>query len=113
MLILGTDEKEGRNGVKSAIIKIHSMEWPLSLKALHYLVSRKYALGVSYQAVHKAAKELIEVSVIEKNGRGYCLNKQWILQVKSFGIETEMAYSRVDGKQNEFELVASLLNPRN
>lgn len=109
MFIL-VDSINNRKGVKSAIVEILSMQWPLSLKALHYLLYRKYALNVSYQAVHKAVKQLVEDRVIERDGRFYCLNRCWISKVKNFGRDIDLAYSCKRIPVNEFEVVASLLN---
>ncbi len=109
LILVGSTNR--RKSVKFAIVEILSMEWPLSLKALHYLLSKKYALNVSYQAVHKAIKQLTENQIVEKDNRYYLLNMAWISKVKDFGKETELAYSSdTNFYKNEFEVVASLLN---
>ena len=110
MLIIVGSINNRKKGVKAATVEILSMEWPLSLKALHYLLSKKYALNVSYQAVHKAVNQLIEDQIIEKEGRFYCLSTIWISKVKNFGVETELAYLREKSCKNEFEIVASFIN---
>ena len=53
--------------VKDAVVSILSREWPLSLKRMYNSI-RGMGLGVSYQAVHKAAQELIEQGIVTLMG---------------------------------------------
>jgi len=83
----------------------------LSIKALHCIILRQYALAVSYQAVHKVVKQLLEEAIIEKNGRCYCLDRGWISRIKIFWAETEAAYSQQNTIDSEFELFLPSLLP--
>ena len=89
--------KDGR--VIDAIVAILGCRWPLSLKSVYHAVARDYAIKVSYQAVHKALKQLVEKGIVVKENREYCLNIDWIRKVKCFGANLEQAYT--NGNFNE------------
>ena len=80
--------------VKSAIINILSIDWPLSLKKIYNIINKKYSLGVTYQAVHKAVNLLIKKDILIKNNREYSLNKEWITQLKEFSNKLDLAYTQ-------------------
>ena len=56
--------------VKDCIISILSAEWPLSAKKIYNRIKSGGA-EVSYQAVHKALKELSGKGILEKEDKGY------------------------------------------
>ena len=82
----------GKKTVKDHIISVLSQEWPLSLKRLYMILRKKYQLEVSYQACHKAVKELVGQELIEKNDKEYQLNMKWVRQIKEFGQRVEEKY---------------------
>lgn len=86
--------------VKDHIISILSHEWPLSTKKIYNILTKKYQLEVSYQACHKALRELMEQNVIVKNGKEYQLSLEWAKQLKEFGERVE--------RQNESSLFNGL-----
>ena len=52
--------------VKDLIIIILTNRWPLTLKEIHNELKKNYSTNVSYQAIHKTAKELRNKNIIEK-----------------------------------------------
>lgn len=76
------------------IIFTLAQEWPLSGKSLYLRAQRSYFQAVSYQAVHKAAGELVEQGVLAKEGMLYRLNVEWLEQLILFGFETKKAYAK-------------------
>lgn len=62
--------------VKDAVMHTLVKEHPLSMKKIYFSVKR-LGLEVSYQAVHKALKELVNEEVLEKNGVGYEINQRY------------------------------------
>jgi hypothetical protein len=84
----------GDGKVKDAIVNVLRNEWPLSLREIYFAVVKHYSLRVSHQAVYKALKKLVENKVLIKHERRYCLNIEWIREVKQFGVILEEAYTR-------------------
>ena len=62
---------------KSNIIEILSQEWPLTAKKIFFMIKKKGAKNISYQAVFKALQELVKEKVIAKNGREYIISPIW------------------------------------
>ena len=93
----------GNNSTKEKIIEILSEEWPLSAKKIYNKLTKNYRLSLTYQATHKALKELNENNILEKRKEGYLPNKEW---VKKLG---EMGNKMIDelkkpNKKNEGEI---------
>ena len=94
MLIASPAEFNGGGRVLDAVVAVLGCRWPLSLRAVYFAVAKQCALGVSYQAVHKALKQLVAEGVVVKEDREYCLSIDWIRNVKRFGASLEEAYTR-------------------
>jgi predicted transcriptional regulator len=67
-------------------------EWPLSLKEIYFCIVREHGLNISYQAVHKALKQLVESRVLEKREKRYCLSIEWIREIRRFGERMKKEY---------------------
>jgi len=78
---------------KDSIISILSDNWPLSAKQICNKVQKNGNGGVSYQAVHKALKELVAEEIVAPKGKEFALNTSWIKWVKAFGEELDKGYS--------------------
>ena len=88
-----------KGSTKDTIITILSREWPLSAKELYNRVKRENRVtSVSYQAVHKTIKQLLEQHILEKNNEGYLINKVWIEKTKEFSENLSRIYQT---KQNQ------------
>ena len=70
---------------KKIIIDILSSEWPLSLSKIYYKIKKKYGLGITYQAVHKAINELTGERILKKEKKEYQLSIDWINKIENFG----------------------------
>lgn len=68
--------------VKDYIISILSSEWPLSSRKIYNILTKRYNVAVSYQAVHKAIKELIDSGIVIRGWKDLQLNLDWIKEVK-------------------------------
>jgi hypothetical protein len=64
------------HSLKGAIIETLSEESLLNAKQIHSKI--KIDKDISYQAVHKALNELEQVKIIQKEGRIYSINQEWI-----------------------------------
>ncbi|MBI4162623.1 MAG: hypothetical protein HY513_02990 [Candidatus Aenigmarchaeota archaeon] len=82
----------GNNPTKQFIIEILSSEWPLPARSVYNKLTKTYQLSVTYQAVHKALKEMSLQNIITKNNDGYKLNNNWINQINKFGEKIKKDY---------------------
>jgi hypothetical protein len=55
-------------------------------------ITGRYAVKISYQAVHKAMEELVAKKVLVKQNNQYSINIEWIRQVNEFGKRLELNY---------------------
>jgi hypothetical protein len=76
---------------KDHIVSILSDTWPLTLKRLHHEIRRRFASGVTYQAVYKTTHELVDQGVLARAPAGYQVNMKWLKHVHDF---TEVVQSR-------------------
>ncbi len=75
--------EESKN-VKDLVVTLLSREQPLSIIELVNKIRKEYVLSVTYQAVRKAVNGLERQKILEKEAKTYRINKQWVLQTKSF-----------------------------
>ena len=75
------------------IINLLETNWPLSLKEICVQITKCNIRGVSYQAVHKQVKKLLEKNILEKNNNKYKLNIDWIRKEKDHFYYLENCYS--------------------
>lgn len=72
-----------KRSVRETIISILSREFPLSIKKIYNKVKKEYNLNVTYQAVFKIIKEMIEDNILEKFDKEYKLNISWIKELEN------------------------------
>jgi transcriptional regulator CtsR len=70
------------DSLKDIIISLLNESSSLSAKEIHSKVSKSKT--ISYQAVFKTLKELLDTKVLEKKESKYLINKKWISELKSF-----------------------------
>ena len=99
LLVASPCNLKGQGTAKDAIVSILSSEWPLTMKEIYFAAIRQHALNVSYQAMHKATKQLIQQKIITRNERTYSLNTEWIKQIKGFTEKLEKAYQETHERQ--------------
>ncbi|MBI4162624.1 MAG: hypothetical protein HY513_02995 [Candidatus Aenigmarchaeota archaeon] len=83
---------------KEVIIEILSKEWPLSARKIYYTITKSHNLSISYQATHKALKELLQQNTIIKNQNGYQLHADWINKMNEFGQRVKKDYENNSGE---------------
>ncbi|MBD3202877.1 hypothetical protein GF327_01165 [Candidatus Woesearchaeota archaeon] len=69
---------------KDKLIFILSSNPGLKTKKIHHLLKKKFGVSVTYQAVHKLLKQLVEDGVVEQKGYKYRINDKWIDQLYNF-----------------------------
>ncbi len=88
--------------VRNKIIEILSENWPLKGKQIHNKLQRGYEVSVSYQAVHKQLKQMLEEKILLKNKSGYCINEEWIEKIQK---NTELMAEKIKGNVKEINLI--------
>ena len=89
----------GSNSTKEIIIELLSRDWPLSARKIYLKLTKEHLLSLSYQATHKALKELVEKNVLEKDRDGYKLGEEWIKGLGEFSGRMKNEYDRVQNLQ--------------
>lgn len=91
MHILGT---LGTGSAREAIVTVLAEEFPLTATQLRAQVKRRFSLSLSYQAIHKEARNLVEKDVLVRDGKGFLLNPKWIHVRSEFFSFARQRYAR-------------------
>lgn len=75
---------ESTKNAKDLVITLLSQEQPLSIIELTNKIKKQYVISITYQAVRKAVDNLHTQKVLTKTNKQYSINKDWLLQLKSF-----------------------------
>lgn len=81
-----------QKSTKDQIINILARRYPLKTKAIYFSIKKEYANSVTYQAVHKLLKELVDESVLTKEDLSYKINPGWLKSVSNFLSFVEQSY---------------------
>ncbi len=87
-------KKSTESKTKDIIISILIRDHPLTSRKLHRALKAEYQYMVTYQAVHKAVKLLLEQKVLKMEGKGYSINEAWIENVTKFVDELHSVYHK-------------------
>lgn len=74
------------------IVGILGREFPLTLRELCLRVTRERGMPISYQAVHRAIRRLLDKRVIERGGKKYQLSRRWIASVGEYHLRVKKDY---------------------
>ncbi|MBU2100288.1 hypothetical protein KKG83_03835 [Candidatus Micrarchaeota archaeon] len=80
--------------ITDVIIDILSNEFPLTVKQVYIRLKRNHGVNVSYQAVHKHIKQMIENKVLSKDGNDLFINYSWIKKLSNYAKSLESAIGR-------------------
>jgi len=75
------------------IVSLLGSKWPLSLKEINAQLNKYSVPNISYQAIHKQIKQLLNEGVLEKEGTKYKLSVIWIKKEKDKFEDLENSYS--------------------
>jgi predicted transcriptional regulator len=90
------------------IIEILSENWPLTTKQIYNRLKRSYGVSVSYQAVHKQLKKMLEEKMITKNEKTFLLSYTYIKKLSSYSKKLESSL-RKESKDGSTVLVLDSL----
>ncbi|MFC1752568.1 hypothetical protein ACFL96_04145 [Thermoproteota archaeon] len=69
---------------KDLVFSILTADKQKTLTQLHREIKRKYGVSVTFQAVLKAVRSLLDHNVISRKGKLYSLNEDWIFETRNF-----------------------------
>ena len=75
----------GSSSSKEAIIQILAERQPLTAKEIHNSMKREGKNGHTYQATHKAIKEMVGQEVLVEAGKKYSISDKWVEGLSEFG----------------------------
>lgn len=90
----------GGSHTKNGIISALSQGTPLSVQQLYRQVTKEIHKPISYQALHKALKELENEKIVEKQANQYQLNSSWIHSIEAWAHETK---NRLQEQKNQLQ----------
>lgn len=85
-----------KQSVKSITFEILSYEWPLSVNELHRRVKDYTKLNLSYQAVHKAVRQLYKLGILDVENNKYAINHNWINELSNIIERVNINYSKTN-----------------
>jgi len=85
-------EPDRPKSTKDQIINILTRKYPLKTKAIYNSIKKDYANPVTYQAIHKLLKELVDEGVLVKEELSYKINQEWLKKVSEFLNFVEQSY---------------------
>ena len=88
---------EENKNVKDLLIATLANSPPLTIKKLHSQLKKKYSVGATYQAIHKAVTSLVSQGVIARKYKVYSLNPNWISNLSQFVDELKRNTSKYSG----------------
>jgi hypothetical protein len=75
----------GTSSSKESIIQILAEKQPLTAKEIHNSMKRQGKNGHTYQATHKAIKEMVGQSVLVEADKKYSISGKWVEGISEFG----------------------------
>lgn len=78
---------------KKLIVELLGSEWPLSSMKIYNRLKNNYSFSITYQAVYKAICELVEENVLQKEGKEYKINIEWINSIEALGRKLREHYT--------------------
>ncbi len=95
---------QSETSLKKIIIDFLSLKGPCTVSEIYVPIKKDLKIKVSYQAVHKAMKQLHQRSVLVLKQKKYCVNEEWVR-------ETSRALAQIELRcQGEFQVSKNLSN---
>lgn len=89
----GIDNKN----TKDQIITVLVRNYPLTTRKIHNQIKKQFASSVSYQAVHKTLKELLNQGILIREERNYEINPSWVEKLGLFLKDIKISYKSSKG----------------
>jgi hypothetical protein len=85
--------------LKNMIIYTLISDWPLSVRVIYNKVKTSNGIDVTYQAVFKAVRELVDSDVLVRTDKKYMINIGWINMVKDTADMVKKKYLKATGSE--------------
>jgi len=85
--------------LKNMIIYTLVSEWPLTVRKIYNNVKNNNGIDVTYQAVFKTVKELVEKDVLVEKDKKYMINMGWINMVYDIADMVKKRYLSASGER--------------
>lgn len=77
---------------KDLILSILMSEPELSAVRIYNQIKKQFGISLTYRAVHKSLKLLLEEGVLTEQGNRYSINLTWIKEIRDFATKVEKSY---------------------
>ncbi|UCD07145.1 MAG: hypothetical protein JSW41_04945 [Candidatus Aenigmatarchaeota archaeon] len=84
--------------LKNLIIYTLVSEWPLTVRRIYNKLKNNNEIDVTYQAVFKTVKELVEKDVLVEKDKNYMINVGWINMVRDIADMMKKRYLSASGE---------------
>ncbi len=88
----------GGGKLKDKVITLLSLQHPLSAKQVFNRLKQNFDLSVTYQAVHKALKEMVVSQVLVQKEKEYEISLSWLNKINDFSEHTKREYLSIHSK---------------
>ena len=86
--------KDMQQNTRDLVVEILSYTWPLSVKKIYHVIKSRYNKPITYQAVYKTIKDMVNEGTLLNRSNEYLLDLTWINNLKEFCRKIESSYSR-------------------
>jgi len=95
--------------ISDFIIEILSNEWPLTTKQVYNKLKRNYGVNVTYQAIHKHVKEMLEQKMLSKDGSKLVISYSWVKKLSNYAKSLESSLGEMNGKDSRMIIFSSFI----
>jgi orotate phosphoribosyltransferase-like protein len=92
------ETKSKKRPLKNLIIYALVSEWPLTVRKIYNKLKSNNGIDVTYQAVFKTVKELVEKDVLVEKNKKYMINIGWINMVRDIADMMKKRYLSASGE---------------
>ena len=91
---------------RDLIISILFQECPLTTKEIYHKVKRHNGNSITYQAIHKQLKKLLQQGIITKNNeKHYIITEQWLEWLTSQAMKLKQKYQSISNNHEKEYLI--------
>ncbi|MEK6973466.1 MAG: hypothetical protein AABW72_05510 [archaeon] len=94
--------KRGKRSVADWIVFLLCWEWPLSAKGMHQRLTQKHGMRVTYQAVQKYSRMMLNENVLLRESFYYKINPGWLDGMRKRITGVKRNYARYEIRRNGF-----------
>ena len=99
------------NSIKMMVLELLSVKWPLSINEIHKAICKANNLKVSYQAVHKAVKQLWSQDSLATENHKYQINLESLKELSEKLQQIEANYlGEVISSKTVFKKEGKIIN---